>query len=184
MMLIFGFVDSWVDNILEKDTASIFRAFMMPCRLMGRCQHFRETYKWRQYISPKHCYLPVSLHGIEMQNNMVILTAVRTPNLTIVLPTSRCLKWSLCFKFSDWSFVWISHHSHKWYLLYPLHPLQNDYPKYSWWRVPTNYEALRSPKSHAGQSWGQPSILSSVFIHFSVTSCLCALYAQIFVTGI
>jgi hypothetical protein len=59
---------------------------VMSCGLVGRHQHFEETYclqpwGWKQYIYPKRWYLPTSLHGVTTQNNIDILTAVRTSNL-------------------------------------------------------------------------------------------------------
>jgi hypothetical protein len=40
---------------------------------------------WRQYVSPKLWHLPTSLHGAKTQNNnIVILTAVKTSNLKTV----------------------------------------------------------------------------------------------------
>jgi hypothetical protein len=46
------------------------------CGLIGRYQCFRETYclhfqprTWRQYVSQKCWYLPMSLHGITTQKN-------------------------------------------------------------------------------------------------------------------
>jgi hypothetical protein len=69
---------------------------LASCRLVGRCRHFGETYflhlkavsisalsqprRWRQYASPKRWHLPMSLHGAKTQNNIIILTAVKTSN--------------------------------------------------------------------------------------------------------
>jgi hypothetical protein len=38
---------------------------------------FQETWRWRQYVSPKHWHLPTSLYGAKTQN-ITILTAVTT----------------------------------------------------------------------------------------------------------
>jgi hypothetical protein len=54
-----------------------------------QCQSFGETYylhlqpwRWKQHVSPKRWYLPMSPHGITTQkNNVVIFTTVRTLNL-------------------------------------------------------------------------------------------------------
>jgi hypothetical protein len=41
-----------------------------------------QPWRWRQYFTPKRCYLPTSLHGITTHNvNKDIMTAVRTSNL-------------------------------------------------------------------------------------------------------
>jgi hypothetical protein len=62
---------------------------LAPCRIVGRCESFGETYclhfqgwKWEQYDSPKR-HLPTSLHGAKTQKNIIIiiiLTAVKTSN--------------------------------------------------------------------------------------------------------
>jgi hypothetical protein len=52
--------------------------------------------RWRQFVSPKR-YLHTSLHGVTPQNNIVILTAVRTSNVT----TMTCLIY--LFICTDWS---------------------------------------------------------------------------------
>lgn len=60
---------------------------VMPCRLLGRPQRFGEIcpnlqhWKWRQYICPKHW----CLHGVRAQKIIVILTGVRTLNLTLII---------------------------------------------------------------------------------------------------
>jgi hypothetical protein len=35
------------------------------------------------YVSPKRWHLPASLHGAKSQNNIIILTAVKTSNITL-----------------------------------------------------------------------------------------------------
>jgi hypothetical protein len=50
----------------------LFFWVLTPCRLVGRCQCFRETYcmkpwRWRQYVSLKQWCVPTSLHGVKCQ---------------------------------------------------------------------------------------------------------------------
>jgi hypothetical protein len=61
---------------------------LTPCRLVGRYQRFGETHclhlQGGQDVSPKRWYVPTSLHGVTThKNNIVILTAVRTSNLSV-----------------------------------------------------------------------------------------------------
>jgi hypothetical protein len=61
-------------------------------RLIGRCQHFWETYclhfqGWRQYDSLKRWHLPTSLHGAKTQKNIII----------IILTAMRNLKSYMCY---------------------------------------------------------------------------------------
>jgi hypothetical protein len=64
---------------------------LTPYSLAGRrfgetnCLHL-QTWRWKQYVSPKRWYLPTSLFGVATQdNNIVILTAMRTSNPTKLL---------------------------------------------------------------------------------------------------
>jgi hypothetical protein len=60
------------ESFLRRHTVSIFRAEALKPR------------RRRHYVSPKRWYLPTSLHGVTTQkNNIVILAAVRTSDLTI-----------------------------------------------------------------------------------------------------
>jgi hypothetical protein len=67
---------------------------LTPHRLVGRYQHFGESHclclqgcfhfqnrTWRDYISPKQCYIPISLHTVITQNSSIIISAVRTSKL-------------------------------------------------------------------------------------------------------
>jgi hypothetical protein len=61
----------------------MFFWILAPCRLVGRYQHFGETYyhlkvwRWRQYVSTKRWNLPMSVHGAKTQNN--IMTQILFP---------------------------------------------------------------------------------------------------------
>jgi hypothetical protein len=37
---------------------------LAPCRLVDRYQRFGESWRWRQYVSPKRWYLAMSPHGV------------------------------------------------------------------------------------------------------------------------
>jgi hypothetical protein len=57
----------------------------MPCRLVGT--KFSEKRAVSVFIpedgdSPSRWYLPTSLHGVNTQQNIIVLTAVKTLNLT------------------------------------------------------------------------------------------------------
>jgi hypothetical protein len=42
-----------------------------------------QLWRWRQYVSPKHWYLPVSPHGITAcKTNIIIFTTEETSDLT------------------------------------------------------------------------------------------------------
>jgi hypothetical protein len=63
---------------------------LVLCKLTGRCQCFGETYchhlhgwRWRQYVSLKLWHLLTSPHDTKTQKNIIILTAVKTLNLTM-----------------------------------------------------------------------------------------------------
>jgi hypothetical protein len=84
--------------------------FLEPCRLVGRYQRFGETYcihlqgwRSRQYVSPKRWHLTTSLQGAKSQkNNIIILTAVKTSNLTCLslLPHIFPLLLLFCYPYS------------------------------------------------------------------------------------
>jgi hypothetical protein len=49
---------------------------LMPCRLVGRYQHFGATnclhlQPWRWTVALKYWYLPMSLHSIKTQKNKI-----------------------------------------------------------------------------------------------------------------
>jgi CBS domain containing-hemolysin-like protein len=51
----------------------------------GETYHLHlQPWRWRQYVSRKHWYLPMSLHGVTTQN-IIIFTTARTSNLTFGL---------------------------------------------------------------------------------------------------
>jgi hypothetical protein len=56
----------------------IFFWILAPCRLIFHIQPWIR----KQYVSPKRWHLLTSLHGAKTQNNIIILTAVITSNLT------------------------------------------------------------------------------------------------------
>jgi hypothetical protein len=61
---------------------SMFRV-MTPCRLEGRCQRFGET----SCLHLQGCSsLPTNLHGAKTQSIIIILTAVKTSDLTFSKP--------------------------------------------------------------------------------------------------
>jgi hypothetical protein len=43
-----------------------------------------QTWRWRQYVSPKRWYLPLSLYGVRTQKKNIIFNAVKTSNLAWV----------------------------------------------------------------------------------------------------
>jgi hypothetical protein len=55
-----------------------------------------EPWRWRRHVYPKCCYLPASLHGVTIQNTIVIFSTVRTSNL---IPEDSYLRRSVtsCF---------------------------------------------------------------------------------------
>jgi hypothetical protein len=64
-------MDCEIDNLT---VTILFFLIVTPCRL--------AALKMEQYVSPKRWYLPMCQHGVTTQNNIVILTAVRTSNFT------------------------------------------------------------------------------------------------------
>jgi hypothetical protein len=70
-------------------TFTLKMATAMSAETLDKFQHStrpipeNRSYTWRQYVSPKRWHLPTSLHGAKTQNNnIIILTAGKTTNLT------------------------------------------------------------------------------------------------------
>jgi hypothetical protein len=62
---------------------------LAPCRLVGKCQRFGETYclhlqpwRWRQYVSPKRCHIPVNVHVLSLSLGLKMETVCFSETLS------------------------------------------------------------------------------------------------------
>jgi hypothetical protein len=99
-------------NILRSEVFTAARMMMIMiwvltlCRLVGRCQRFGETYclhlqdhllpwRWRQYVSPKSCHLPTSLHSAKTQKNDII-SEIHCRCITSLSYSETDNSWHIC----------------------------------------------------------------------------------------
>jgi hypothetical protein len=108
----------WYQVLMLVKVMMLLYWVVTPCGLIGRYSRFGEIYWiWRQYVSPKWCYLPTSPHGITTQKNNIIIPVIfiitslkgpwaHPPSFQWVYTGTRVWSWPFTFPCSSTPAVW------------------------------------------------------------------------------